>query len=442
MSAVLLSAVLSLSSAISSPPSSVPIVEPIVAPIVESKVGAMTIIVKRVPNAELVATQLWIRGGARNWSKDDAGVEDLALRVATQGGTQSLDKIAFGRKLASIGANITSNTDLDESTIYGKGPLSSFDDVLGLITDTFLRPAMPAAEVELQRQDLLATIKHVDEDADAHLHEMVEDALFKGMPYENHSTGTLDTVGKLTLAQLNAQMQKLREQSRLVLVVVGDVDPKVVIKKARAAYGKVPAGAFVEKPMAKPSYSAAASVGEDRKLPTNYIQGMYLGPQYGTADFAVGVATRELLNTRLFEEVRTKRNLSYAPGVRSVSTDIASWGGIYVTAVDPNATIPVMIGELKRLQSEPINDNDLASTRAMTRTTLLMGDQATDAQAHDLARGFIHAGDVYADQELEQRIANVTAAEIQAFAKKYFSKLQFVVLGDPKKLDDAIAKSF
>jgi len=48
------------------------------------------------------------------------------------------------------------------------------------------------------------------------------------------------------------------------------------------------------------------------KIPTNYILGVAPGPARSHSDYpAFSLATR-ILSERLFEEVRTKRNLSYA----------------------------------------------------------------------------------------------------------------------------------
>ena len=51
----------------------------------------------------------------------------------------------------------------------------------------------------------------------------------------------------------------------------------------------------------------------NRSLPTNYIQGTFVAPPSGEPRCGRG-PTRDvrLLSDRLFEEVRTKRNLTYA----------------------------------------------------------------------------------------------------------------------------------
>jgi len=61
--------------------------------------------VKHVPTAELVSMQLYIKGGARFRTKDNAGVEALALRTAVTGGTTT-DSILATRTGASKVTNV------------------------------------------------------------------------------------------------------------------------------------------------------------------------------------------------------------------------------------------------------------------------------------------------------------------------------------------------
>ena len=69
----------------------------------------------------------------------------------------------------------------------------------------------------------------------------------------------------------------------------------------------------------------------------------------GSADdiHAMQIAS-SILRDRVFEEVRVKRNLSYAPSA-FLNSQGANVGGIYVTAVDANKAVRVMLDEIKRL---------------------------------------------------------------------------------------------
>jgi predicted Zn-dependent peptidase len=410
--------------------------------VTEAKVGGMTIIVKHVPTAELATARLFIRGGSRNWTKADAGIELLAVNVAATGGTESLDKVAFGRRLASLGGMISASAGEDWSVLQAKGPVRAYDELFGLLADVFLRPALPASEIEVAREQQIAQIRHSDEDPDGRLALLVNQQLWKGHPYENLAQGTLEVVQKLTRDQIAAHLARLRETSRLVLVVVGNVDPAEAIETAKTALAKVPEGNYVHKPLPKPDFGTATFFSEERKLPTNYIQGGFVGAPVGTEEYAASLVLTTMLSERLFEEVRTKRNLSYAPGTGCDVSETATTCGIYVTAVDPNKTLPVMIDELKRAQSTPLSDDDLEAAKAQTRTGMLMGTETTDGLATALGRAFLLTGDWRYRNKLLDQIANVTAADLQAYAKQRFGKLQVVLLGNPKSLDEKVATSF
>ena len=410
--------------------------------ITEAKIAGMTIIVKRVPTAELATARLYLRGGSRNWTKADAGVEMLALNVAASGGTESLDKVAFGRKLASLGGTVSANTGSDWSALQAKGPVRSYDELFGLLVDVFLSPALPVSEIEVAREQQISQIRHDDEDPDSRLNLLADRQFWKGHPYENKPQGTLDVVQKLTRDQLVAHLARLRETSRLVLVVVGNVDPAKVIETTKTKLAKVPEGSYVHESLPKPSFASATLFTEERKLPTNYIMGGFVGAPVGTVEYAASEVLTTMLQERLFEEVRTKRNLSYAPATGCDTTEVTTQCAIYVTAVEPNKTLPVMIDEFRKTQSTPLNDEDLAAAKAKTRTGMLMATETTDGQAAALGRAFLLTGDWRNHSKLLDQIASVTAADLQEYAKKHFGKLQMVLLGDPKQLDEKLATSF
>lgn len=410
--------------------------------VTETKLAGMTIIVKQVPAAELATAQLYVRGGSRNWTGADAGVEMLALNVAANGGTEAIDKVAFGRKLASLGGTVSASVGQDWSVLQAKGPVRAYDELFGLLVDVFLRPALPASEIEVAREQQIAQIRHSDEDPDSRLNFLSNQQLWKGHPYEHVPQGTLDVVQKLTRDQLVAHLARLRETSRLVLVIVGNVDSAEVIETTKTALADVPEGSYAQQSLPKPAFASATLFSEERKLPTNYIMGMFVGPPAGTEEFAASRVLTTMLNERLFEEVRTKRNLSYAPGTGCDARETATMCGIYVTAVDPNKTLPVMVDELRKAQNTPLSDDDLAAAKAKTRTEMLMSTETTDGQAGALGRAFLLTGDWRNHSKLLDQIGNVTAADLQAYAKTRFGKLQVVLLGDPKKLDETLATSF
>jgi predicted Zn-dependent peptidase len=398
----------------------------------------MRILVKRVPGAEMVAGQLYVRGGVRNWGKADAGVEQLALKTSAAGGTERLDKDAFTRRLAELGTTIGANAGEDYSVYSAKSLQPDWDATFALLVDVFRRPALPASEIELQRQLQLSGLKHEQEDPDSKLRLLAHQAIFRGHPLENRPLGTPESVAGLDADRLRAHLGKLRETSRLTLVVVGDVDPAKVVEQAERGLGDLPRGAYAETPLPRWSVEKAAVFVTEQKLPTNYIQSLFPGPLWSDPDFTTAMVAMEILGQREFQEVRTKRNLSYAPAAGFQMYSSLPRGMLYVTAVDPNATMKVMLDEARRLRTERVPDKELTSAKSMMLTRYFVANEATDGQARVLADWQLRGNDWRLALTLPDRVRAVTAAQVQSFAEKYIGKLQTVVLGDGGKIDRAL----
>lgn len=403
--------------------------------------NGMRVIVKRTPGADFVAGQLYILGGVRNWTAQNAGIEGLAIDVATEGGTKSLDKDAFARKLAALGADLGGGSNNDFSAISAKALKGSWDETFHLMADAFLNPALPASELEIARQRQLSGLRHEQESPDGRLGYLTHMALFAGHPYANRAVGTPQSVASVKAEELAPYLAKLRETRRLVLVVVGDVDPAHVLDQARAAFKDLPPGDYQATPLPPLAFAAPKVTSEFRKLPTNYINGVFVGSSWKDADIVPGMVAMSLLSYRLFQEVRTKRNLSYAPGagLRAQSED--PLGYLYVTAVAPDQTYGVMLDEAKKLRSTRADAKDLAGTKSTFLTGLLEANETVDGQAALLARSLIYAGDWRFARELPAKIRAVDAAAVQKFAQDHIQHLQTFVLGDPSKVDPRLFQS-
>jgi predicted Zn-dependent peptidase len=90
--------------------------------------NGIDVIVKRVPHAEWVAAQLYIRGGVGNWSSDNAGVERLALRTSIGGGTEHLDRDTFLRRLTKLGAELSTDSNEDFSVVEARSLRDHWQD--------------------------------------------------------------------------------------------------------------------------------------------------------------------------------------------------------------------------------------------------------------------------------------------------------------------------
>ncbi len=416
------------------------------APVVDGDITVASahgvrILVKRIPGAELTAAQLYIRGGVANWSERDAGVEMLALRTATSGGTQQLDKDAFSRRLTTLGSDLGASTGNDYSVIEQKSLTTKFDETFDLLVQSFLTPAMLDKEIELNRQRQLVGIKRDLETPDGRVGLVLLDAMWAGHPYHARPIGSVESVGALTPAALRTHLDELRETSRLELIVVGDVPADHVIARVKAAFGMLPRGSFVARPLPVPKFDKPTLLAKQAELPTTYVIGSFVGPSWSSPELPAAFVATRILHDRVWEEVRTKRNLSYAPSASFRYGAEITRGQLYVTAVDPNTTWKVMLDEVKKLAEAPLPSADLAGAKAQFLTGHLAANESTGGQASWLGTCDVVGGDYKLARTLPDRIATVKAEEVQAFLKNRVLRLQTAVLGDAAKLDRSLFES-
>ena len=404
--------------------------------VVEFDVNGLKVLVKRREGSQTVAAGLFLRGGSRNVTAQNAGIEALMLDMTTEA-TASFPRERLRRELARTGTVLNGGANRDYSALTLGSTRQYFDRAWELFTDAALHPGFAPDDFERVKKQELIGLSDDEDTPDSYLALLAARQIYAGHPYVNSTHGTTESMGRLTLDDVKKYHQQMMQASRLLLVVVGDIDPKALQPKVAASFGKLPRGDYKPSPLPALSFPAPAVNVTARDLPTNYVQGIYAAPPITSPDiFAMRVATT-IVRERMFTEVRVKRSLSYAPDA-FLSSQGANTGGIYFTAVDANQTVQVMTRELARLQNEPTSPDEIRAVAQQFLTTYYMGQETNAAQTGELAEyeliggGWRNAADVLAG------LRAVTPDDVRRVAGTYMRNMQFIVLGNPRSIDRAV----
>jgi zinc protease len=404
--------------------------------VTEFEVNGLKVLIKRREGSLTVAAGLFVRGGSRNITADNAGIEALMLSAATEA-TTNYPRARMRNELSQMGTIIGSSVNYDYSVLSLACTRPYFDRSWQIFTDVALRPSFTKDDVALVQSRMVSTLRDDSDDPDTYLQRLQERVAYAGHPYLNRAQGTAESLGRLNADDLRAYHQKVMQTSRLLLVIVGDLDPAEVKKAVTMSFGKLAKGDYRSAPVPQLSFVRSSVEVTPRGLPTNYIQGLFTAPPLTSPDiYAMRVASA-ILRDRIFEEVRVKRNLSYAPNA-FLGSQAANIGGLYVTAVDANQAVRVMLDEIARLQHQQVDADDIEGVVAQFLTSYYMGQETNAAQAGELAQYELIGGGWRNSVEFIERVKAVTPADVQNVAQKYMRNLRFVVLGDPKRIDSNV----
>ncbi|HYO63623.1 MAG TPA: pitrilysin family protein [Pyrinomonadaceae bacterium] len=402
----------------------------------EFEVNGLKVIVKRRKGSQTVAAGLFLRGGARNVTPENAGVEALMLDAMGEG-SQKFPRAELRRQLSRTGTSISYGVNLDYSVFSLGTTRFHFDRSWDIFTDAALNPAFAPEDVARVRNRLVVSQSNDEDVPDSFLQVLQARVAYAGHPYATDPRGTAATIGRLTPEDVRAYHKQMMQTSRLLLVVVGDLDAEALRPRIAAAFGRLPRGDYRPAPLPPLAFNASTVDITPRSLPTNYIQGVFAAPPLTATDIYPMRIASTILQTRVFLEVRSKRNLSYAPDAFLWSQG-ANLGGIYVTAVEANEAVRVMLDEVSKLQRQQIDQQEIAATVQLFLTRHYLGQESNAAQAGELAQYELLGGGWRNALVFIERLRAVTPADVQRVSQTYMRNFRFVVIGNPQQIDKNI----
>lgn len=403
-------------------------------------VDGVQVILRRNTANEVIAANLYFLGGARQLTAQNAGIEGLLL-LASERGTRRFPGALVRQQTATLGSTISIEANSDWSAIGLHSIRTTFDSTWAIMADRVMAPTLAPAEVEIAREQLIAGARQRSTQPDDAVEELADSLLYVNHPYAIQATGTPASLAAITIPQLRAYHEQNFVTSRMLLVVVGNVDRVSLERLVRSTIAKMPRGTYRWTPPPAVVPGGQALAIDNRPLPTNYLRGYVSGPPATSRDYvALRVATA-VLSGRLFTEVRSRRNLSYA--VEAPFEERAqAVGGLYVTTVDPNAVLRIMREELTTLQTELVDPDGLKRLEQQFITEYFLKNETNADQANVLARAEVFEGDYRAADRFMDNLQRVTPEDVRRVAREYMKDFRFAYVGDASKLDRSVISRF
>ncbi|MGH7633659.1 MAG: M16 family metallopeptidase, partial [Gemmatimonadaceae bacterium] len=295
--------------------------------------------------------------------------------------------------------------------------------------------------VELVRSQVLSAVEQRRDSPDDYVEYLADSVAYAGHPYALEPAGTELSIARITPAELRRYRATQLVTSRMLLVVVGNVDRASVERLVSRTIGQLPRGNYAWMPPPALGDRPPTADLVERELPTNYILGYFTGPAAAEPDYQALRVACAVLGGRMFTEIRSRRNLTYAVEAPFVERDISA-GGLYVTTVYPDSVLDLMHGEIADLQSGLIDPDNLRVVVSQFITEYFLNTETNAEQANFLARAQLYQGDWHAADRFEAELRTVTPQEVRAAARRYMRNIRFAYIGDTSKVSRSLITSF
>ncbi len=413
--------------------------------------NGLRVVVAERPGLPILAAEVLFRTGAEVDPEGRAGAASMTGSLLTKG-TERMTAPQIASAIESLGGEMESGARWDASSAVIVVLSSNAGPALSILADVVRHPAFKQEEIDRLKNQTLDGLRVVLRQPGALARYVTERVVYGTSEYGHAAGGTTETIQAIQREDLVKLYQTFYTPQNATLILAGDITLE---------QGKAYAQQFFGDWKAEPSASKApvASTATDWK-PENVVVDM---PEAGQAsvtvvkpaikrsspDYYTGLVTNAALGTgfvsRLNREIRIKRGLSY--GARSALDSRRGGGSFTASAQTKNESAAEVAGllqsELKRLGTEPVQGEELKSRQAV-----LTGGYARNLETN---RGLVAqiASLVTYDRPLDTvnkfipAINAITAADVSAFATKYFETTpSLIIVGKSSDFLDALKKNY
>ncbi len=400
--------------------------------------SGLTVLVRENMATPVVAASLFVRVGSRWETEGDAGITYLLQQVLLKG-TATRSALEVAESAEALGGGISASADMDFSEVRATALARNWKKMLELLADVALHPTLPEAEIDGERQVMLTALRSRQDQPFPRAMDTVMARVYGEHPYGRPILGRPAALANSDRAALVSHHRRFYRAPRMILAVSGDVDARDVVDEIARLFAAAPAGEGDADPTPAPAVARADRTVIVKPSAQAQVVVAFLAPPTSHPDYAaVKVLATALgggMAGRLFTEVRDKQGLAY------------STGGAYPSRLGPGVlymqlgTAPAnqaraeaaMLGELTRIQREPLGPGELARAKAYLLGQFAL-DRRTNARLawYDAFFEALGVGPDFADRYVGA-VEAITAEDVQRVARTYLGAPTIVTLGPAGK---------
>lgn len=405
----------------------------------EELANGITVITRSNFNSPSVVISGYFSAGALFDPDEKLGLADF-VTSALMRGTEKHNFDQIYNILESAGASLGFNTGVHRSGFSGRSLAEDLPLLLGLLSESLIRPVFPKPEMEKLRAQILTGLSISAEDTSDMASETFDKILYKNHPYGRPDEGTPETVKRIMRDDLVKFHHRNYGPRGMVIAIVGAVDAKEAVRQVQHGLGgwqvkgqKEPPEIPDVKPLRKTvrkHHRIAGKSQSDIVLGTNGPKRM--DPDYMPASLGNNILGQFGMMGRIGDMVREKAGLAYY-AYSSLYAGIGPGSWEVSAGVNPRnvgKATDLIVDELKRFVQEGVTASELEDGKAnfIGHLPLSLESNSGVARAllnieqYDLGMDYYHR---YADL-----VNEVSQDDILNTARKYI---------DPDKLVIAVA---
>ena len=385
--------------------------------------NGIRVITQEMPSVYSVTASIWVGTGSAYETPALAGISHFLEHMMFKG-TKNRSYTEIAQLMENVGGQMNAFTSKEHTCYYVRCLAENFELGLDILSDMYLNSLFDKSEYDKEQGVILEEINMYEDTPDEMVGDLYNSLIMPEHPYGRPVIGSIETVSAMTRDDIAAYHSSIYVPGQTVVVVAGNVKHQAVVNLVEKYLGEH-TGTWSKPVLPAPVYAAQSKHTYKEIEQVHVMMGVPALAGNDPDIYKLQVLNYILgggLCSRLFQEVREKRGLTYS--VYSSPSALSHGGTFYAYAStspkNVDELLKVMGCEIAKLAAEPVSEQELLRAQAQVKCGLLMGLENSGNIMVRLGRNETAYGEVLKVEEIIEKVSAVTAEDVLRMAQRLF----------------------
>jgi len=358
--------------------------------------NGIRVVTEVIPTLDSVSLGIWIMTGSRDEGTGERGLSHFIEHLLFKG-TERRSAFDISREMESVGGSINAFTGKEYTCFHAKVLTRDTTLAIDILTDIVANSIFDPHEIERERMVVLQEIRMVEDTPDDYIHDLFHQAWWGNHPLGYPITGVQEDIHSLQREGIIAFLQRHYTPDRLIVAAAGNLDHGQVVDRVEAQLGRLQSRSS--------GLQREGTHGGRTRMQVAYreleqihfclgTEGIPYAHPLRYAGYALNTLLGGNMSSRLFQEVREKRGLTYS--IYSFLNTYMDTGlfGVYAgtTKEEIEEVITLILQELRAIREGRIRGEDLAAAKEYLRGSTILSLEGSEGRMGRLAKDEICFG--------------------------------------------------
>lgn len=384
--------------------------------------NGIKVVLEECEHFNSVSIGVWVKVGSRNECKANNGIAHMTEHMLFKG-TKTKTAGDIAKISASLGGNLNAYTSKECTSYYCKTLPELIGPAIEVLGDMICNSRIDDEDLENEKSVVCDEIVMYNDSAEDYVHEVLQKKVYRKHPLGYLISGKKKVVKGFTSEDIKDFIANYYTVDNMVISLAGKFQKKNVIKMLNKAFESVKKSDSFQQ-LTSPDYTIA-SFEKKQDIEQLHLNIVFPATSFLHEDrYCITLLNNILggdVNSRLFQEIREKRGLTY--NICSYGSAFSDVGLLHIyAALNPSQKdmIQEMIyNVIQDMTLNGISEEELAASKQQSIVELTLAQDDSGGRMNSNAKTVMFKNCTVSFEEVVENIRHVNRESVMESVVKY-----------------------